>query len=61
MLLEVTEIEVAITKVQQCCLFAVLKPGSGCFFSLSGVGKGRPRGVDRYFVLYISGVKMGLG
>ena len=59
MLLVVTEIEVAITKAQQCCLFEGLKPGSGCFFSLSGVGRGGPRGAHRCFVLYISEVKMG--
>ena len=44
-----------------CCLFAGLKPGSGCFFSLSGVGQDRPRRAHRYFVLYISGVKNGVG
>ena len=61
MLLVVTEVEVAIIRVQQCCLFAGLKPGSGCFFFLSGVSQGRPRRAHRYFVLYISGVKNGVG
>ena len=61
MLLVVTEIEVAITKAQQCHLFAGLKPGSECFFSLSGVGRGGPRGAHSCFVSYISGVKNGIG
>ena len=53
----VTEFQVAIAKAQQGHLSAGLKPGSRYFFSLSGVGRGGPRGAHSCFVLNISGVK----
>ena len=51
----------AIAKAQQGRLFPGLNPGLRCFFSLSGAGRGGPRGAHRCFVLYISGVKIGVG